>query len=228
MSLTLLHGDHQEQSRNRLAQLIQTFRDQSLEVFRFDAGKSAPDELRAILNTQMLFGQSSAVILENVFSLKSLKKKKEFIALITGESSAEVVLWEGKALTATQLKPFVAAKANIELFKLSQSLFQLMDSLGGDPKKSLQLLDQTLQTESADFVFQMMVRQVRLLLATALGAQLKEHPFVLQKIRRQVRNFSTQQLKDWHEKLTFLDYHSKTGQLRLTLTQEIEQLLIQK
>jgi DNA polymerase III delta subunit len=227
MSITILHGEHHANSRAALVELMDKERAKGSQIIRIEATASLqPAQLESELGSQDLFAQPKLIVIEELHSLPRSKKKDTLVELLLSYPDAQIVLWESKKLTAPQAKKLVSAKQ--QLFTLSSSLFEWLDSLHGPLPKKLSLLQQALQSDGAEFCFAMLSRQIRLLLITKSGEPMKEHPFVVKKLQQQARSFTQEQLLQFHEQLVLLDYRQKTGQSKLTLDQELEQLMLKK
>lgn len=104
------------------------------------------------------------------------------------------------------------------------SVFDMVDALGArNGREALRLLHRLLEQDDPLRLFGMVVRQFRLLLLTRelleagyreqdIAAALKMHPFVVQKLIGQVRNFTLPLLESIYHKLLEIDESIKTGQ----------------
>ncbi|MGA9531232.1 MAG: DNA polymerase III subunit delta [Anaerolineales bacterium] len=99
-------------------------------------------------------------------------------------------------------------------------VFAMVDAIGGrDAGGALAYLHRLLQDEDPRYAFAMIIRQFRLLIqareALDEGADPKtamdEHPFVVNKISGQARNFSLSQLERIYQHLLRVDVDSKIG-----------------
>lgn len=107
-------------------------------------------------------------------------------------------------------------------------VFELVDALGtGNPRAALRLLRALVgeQRESPFYVLTMIVRQFRLMVQVKelqsagitgppVASELKIHPFVADKIGRQVRGFSQAELRAGFIELARIDAAIKHGDLR--------------
>lgn len=114
-------------------------------------------------------------------------------------------------------------------FHGQSDVFAMVDALGRrDAKTALHFLEGLLQTESPQYAFAMIVRQVRLLLMAReasetgmpLDRALRVHPYVAQKVAAQARNFSLRDLERLMFHLLEVDRQVKTGQADLPLALE--------
>jgi DNA polymerase-3 subunit delta len=106
-------------------------------------------------------------------------------------------------------------------FRSQSDIFAMVDAIGQrDGSTALAMLRGLLEEESPLYIFSMVTRQFRLLLLTreAIDAQrdpkqaLKVHPFVLNKLLKQARNFSLDDLECIYRLLIQIDVDAKTGQ----------------
>lgn len=129
----------------------------------------------------------------------------------------------------TKLLDYVDRKRPIETndvelltpFHGQSDVFAMVDALGQRRgQEALQLLRRLLEDKDPKYAFAMIVRQFRLLLqareALDLGLNtqqvLRVHPFVVDKVSAQARNFSLADLERIYHKLLTIDLATKTGQ----------------
>jgi len=106
------------------------------------------------------------------------------------------------------------------------SIFDLVDAVGRrDEKRALGLLHHLLDEGSAPaYLMAMITRQVRILLQVKtlvargvvqkdVASRLRLHPYVVQKVAGQVRNFSVDQLRRAFERIMEVDLAVKTGRI---------------
>lgn len=223
--MIILHGEHTVASRNRLQELVDAARGQGTRIVRLSGNKLDRASLESKLGTVSLFGQDQLIVIEQLLTGRVSNRKKAAVELLSATNPDGVILWEDKSLGKRALKPFDGAQT--EEFKLSKVLFSWLDSFGTKPKSTqLKLLHQALEQEDAYFIFIMLARQLRLLIQVADSGSASGPPFVVRKLKGQAGNFSLSQLLDLHAKLLEIDYRQKTSQNRLTLTAELDLLLL--
>ena len=226
MMLIILHGENIIDSRNKLVELINDAKNKNKSIERLDAKKINPGILESKLVKQDLFGTEITIIIEELHSLPRSKQKKLLVELIA-KSEVSVILWEKRKLTATMLKKFPQAKT-IE-FKLSNSLFNWLDSLSGNKKNRKQqitTLHQALKDEDPYLCLIMLARQTRMLIQVKESGTMAGSPWMVQKIKKQSQLFSLQQLLNIHRQLLNIDLHQKTSTNALNLDQELDLLLL--
>jgi len=108
-------------------------------------------------------------------------------------------------------------------------IFSLVDAMAnGDAAKALRSLNKLLEEQDAFSLFGMVLRQFRLLLQTRevldegggaerVASELRQQPFVAQKLSKQAGRFSMTALETIHHKLLEMDEAAKTGQMPLDL-----------
>ena len=225
--MIILHGDNTTKSRARLAALIDEAKKQSKELVRLEAKSLQLANLEEALGATSLFGEDKLVVIEGLHSLPTSKRKKELISYLATSTlnpdpSTLIVLYEKRPLTATMIKKLGNPKA--EEFKITNSLFKWLDSLGTSNKQvQLKLLQAALESDGDQFCYLMLVRQV---IQASDGGRLSGPPFLISKLKSQANKFTLAQLLSLHAKLFALDVAQKTSTLKLSLAQELELLAI--
>jgi DNA polymerase III delta subunit len=222
--ITVLHGEKHIASRNELAKRVALAESQGFSVRRYDAKKLDRPLLESALGTNELFAPKTTVVIEELSSLPKSKKKDELISMISS-AAVDVLLWERKLLTMTQLKPF--AGAQIQAFKTSPGVFIWIDSLR--PNNLVQMLDllrKAVDQDGAEMCFIMLMRQIRLLLQAKDGGQLKIAPFMIGKVQKQASVFQIENLLSLHKELLAIDLAQKTSTMNLSLHDTLAHLML--
>lgn len=235
--MLILHGENTVQSRNRLFQLTSDARKKGELVVHVEIKQLDFPTLEDAFGNQNLFGESKFVVIEELHSLIKSKRKDELITFVgnfaaqTNDGGLQIVLWEKRALTPTMLKKFPGAKS--EEFKITNSLFKWLDSIGvassaqNAKLTSLKLLRDALEKDGDFMCFTMFIRQIRLLIQVKDGAVAGLPPFMIGKLKQQAGAFTMPQLLKMHGRLLELDIEQKTSTSRLNLTQQLELLTIE-
>lgn len=220
--MIILHGENTVASRNTLASLIKKAKDQHAEIIRLDAKKLSRADLESVLGENDLFGTKKLIIVEQLHSLPRSKKKNELLSLAASPTDHSLVLWEKRALTKTMAKQFPTA--DIREFKMSNSLFAWLDTIGTttSPQKKLTLLHEAIAKDSEYLCFIMLVRHIRFLLLAKTGGTIKGPPFMVSKYSKLAGAFSEPTLLELHTKLVELDEKAKTSRLTLTLQSQLD------
>lgn len=226
--LHLIHGDNQVASRQKLTELIQATKAHNQRIETLGAESLDRATLEAALLAENLFGEDKLLIIEGVFSLPKSKKKDELIDLITS-ASIDVALWEKKSISKTDQKK-LSPQSTITEYKISQKLWQFLDQLSPSTTSKTTLLKnlhESVEQESAEFVFVMMIRQIRLLIQVKeKDPTLKLAPFMQGKLERQAKSFTLQQLLAIHHQLYLLDQQHKQSASPLSFAAELDLLVI--
>lgn len=223
--ITLIHGDDVESSRrelNRLRGLAV-----GKEIRSLDGRGLTDTALTQSLESGSMFGGETLVIIENLFG--KLGKKQKLIArlaeIIKG-SPSEAVLWEDKEVGATVINSLGNAK--IQLFKTPIALFQLLDSIKPNSAKTiLALFQKTLETHAPELTYTMIVRRIRQLIQVADGVIPEGlQSWQVSRLTSQARSFTMNRLIDRYRRLLDMEYSIKSGVSPFSLTQLLEQYLI--
>lgn len=156
--------------------------------------------------------QAASLLAANVGGdLLALTNEIEKLALYKGEATIE-------AADVTLLSPYAA----------EETIFELVDALGNRQAARAAELFQAKINEGVDpfYLFSMFIRQFRLLLqarslldagerAAGIAEQMKQRPFVADKLARQARNFTLPQLEQIYRRLLDIDVEAKTGKADL-------------
>lgn len=225
MSTQIFHGEYKKNAHQALFTEIQNASLKQSQVHRHSATELSVAEIEHLLGSTNLFGTTKLIVIDGLHSLPKSKKKDQMINLASMATETDLILFESKKLTSTQLKKFPFAI--IREFSIPSAIFTWLDHIHEKPTKCIPLFQTAAQQEDIEFCFSMLIRQIRLLLLIRSGATPKENPYVLRKISNQSKSFTIEKLTKYHSKLTETDYKHKTGQLGVTLKQAIEQLMIE-
>ncbi len=157
--------------------------------------------------------QAAALLATNVGGdLQALTNEIEKLVLYKG-SEATI-----EAADVALLSPYAA----------EDTIFELVDALGNRQTARAAELFQEKVDEGADpfYLFSMFIRQFRLLIqarylldrgerAAGIAEQMKQRPFVADKLARQARNFTLPQLEQIYRRLLEIDVDAKTGKADL-------------
>lgn len=226
--LSIIHGEHHIQSRTALTQAITAAQNQQRQIEHVEPKNLEPAALNAQLHTQSLFAQPRTVVIEELHSLPKSKRKEELIELLTQveeQPDLDIILWEKKQLSATDLKKFPKAKVNV--FVPTRSMFAWLNALSGEQNEAVKakgnaLLHLAVQSDGEQFCFAMLMRQVRLLLEAKEGSA----PPTQFKTISQAKKFTTSQLLQLHRQLLLIDEQQKTSASVFSLSSQLELLLL--
>jgi len=224
--LKVIHGENQVASRKKLVDFIEQAKQEKKEVLNLSAEKLDRAKLESALLSESLFGHEKLLIIEGLHSLPKSNKKDEFIELISS-ASIETILWEKKLLSKTDLKKLPTNLENYE-FKITPKMWNFLDTLSTNPKKKaamLKLFKESVESDSGEFVFLMIVRQIRILIQIKENYPPKVAPFMLTKLNKQAKEFSLEKLLKLHQELYFIDQKQKLSTGFLNLEGELDLLL---
>lgn len=224
--MIILHGENTVKSRERLTRILQAAHTQNKDVIRLAAKELTSALLEENLASVSLFGTEKLIVVEELHSLPKSAKKDALIAQLSGIGEIPVILWEKRQLTPTMLKKL--PKAQDEEFKSSSLLFKWLDTFGSrrDITSQVTELHQIYKEDGAEFLFAMLIRQVRLLISAKDDGQLKGAPFMIARIKKQAVTFGLEKLLQIHHHLLEIDLSHKTSQTRLTLQQQLDLLVL--
>ena len=207
----IIHGEDTVSSRNffidekKKAQDAVSFDEQSLSL----------SSLVQNIEGGSLFTNEKTIFIENFLSKRA--GDEELVLYIQKHHEvATLYFFEGKELSVKQKNIFPQAK--VHLFKLPQKIFSFLDELApGRRSQIIFLYHNLLKTVDADFIFRMIIRQIRLLLFFSENSsdELMEvknmQPWQRKKMEKQAALFSPAHLKSMYKKLSVIDTDLKTG-----------------
>jgi DNA polymerase III delta subunit len=229
--MQIIHGEQMTHSRQKLTQVVSQLKTNGYQVTTLIAKNLDPQLLEQTLGSQSLFATPQLVVIEELHSLPKSKKKDELINTLgqftDPAGMTEIVLWEKRDLTATMLKKFPSA--TVAYFKASKHVFTLMEQLSPKTEQKpalLKKLHSALESDGDFFVFTMLVRQIRLLIEVKDGGRPAGPPFMVSKLQSQAKLFTLEKLLELHRRLAELDYQLKQSANSLTLSQELDLLML--
>jgi DNA polymerase III delta subunit len=228
--LTIIHGSDTAASRKYFLDQKQ----QHADALLLDADKVNLTDLAQIFEGGGLFGETKHVFIEQLITKKKKNSDyKDIVAYLENQADDHmIILWENKDLEISTTKAF--KKAAVKPFKLPQTLFVLMDSLQpGNGKTLVTLFHQTIESAEIEMVLFMLIRQIRILLALSEGNEneideiKRMAPWQRQKLEKQARSFTKEELLEIYSKLYAIEYGQKTGNLTGPLLSSIDFLLLE-
>ncbi len=213
--MLIIHGDDVAKSHQFLSA------QKAPEIVRLEGKTLEITELRQILDSTGLFPSDRLIIISNLFATK----KKPILDLVASHQGDNIIIYETKALTPTQLKTF--SKSKSQEFKPSALIFKLLDSLKPNSAYlTLPIYQQLLDSqEPAELIFAMLVRQVRLLIQALSPEDLKCAPWQKNRLISQAKAFGEEKLLDLHKQLFEIDKNLKTGKNPIDIETRIFSLL---
>lgn len=213
--ITLFHGDNIQASRNALTQLKEHAKTKEKEI-RIVLGRNIDElVLTQALQSHSLFGNALFVVIENLFSKISKKSKSanEFIKILSNaDTDTQVVCWEDKELTKSQLSGF-PPKTAIQLFKLPVLIFSFLDGIyPSNRDTSLHIFNELIQKEAPELVFSMITKRMRQLIFILNGTYSPEiSDWQKGRLTTQAKHFTMEKLQAMYTKLPDIEYLIKSG-----------------
>ncbi len=216
--MIIIHGDNILDSSKRLAEISDKYKLEGQQVVTLDASSIKIETLRQELSPADLFGNTSVVVLKGLLSGSKKKETEKIISFLKETDNKNLVLYETKSVHASTLRQFKTA--TVESFKVSIDIFRFLEKL--NPRLKADLLENykkiTQDGAEPEFIFAMVLRQLRLLIQIKSGsASLKLPAFAITKLRSQASNFTDNHLLDLHSKLYDIEVSIKTGKTQLDL-----------
>lgn len=218
----VLHGDDQTKSRDALS-ILRVDRD---EVIIIDGKQAVLGDIKQACESVSLFGEKRLVIIENLFSRLSKNELKEIISYLSSlETDYDIIIWEGKTLSKAVITK-LGKKWQAKEFSLPKVIFTLMESIR--PKNNIKMLELLQKSRGLkvgnDFIFLMLVRQIRMLIL-AKDKGLGDMPFWMAgKFEKQADYFNQSELLLMYKKLLAIDIRQKTGTGGYDLAGELDLL----
>ncbi|QQG43704.1 MAG: hypothetical protein HYW45_01645 [Candidatus Daviesbacteria bacterium] len=226
MKVLLLHGPAQISSRSKLLNLKKDF--ESSGIVTFPTGSNLPDILGAI-STPSLLSNNQLIILENppedlVFNSSLFPDH-----LPKGELRSSLILWFDHEVSTKKpiLEEVKKNKGQILFFPAEKeaSIFPFLDLLASRDKKAFVEISRLQKTHEKFSDLQYLMTMIFYLLRTLLITPANAAPFVRQKLDKQRKNFSQDELKNLYKFVLVTDFKIKSGLLDL---KQAEFLLINK
>ena len=229
--ITIFHGSDTAQSRKFFLEEKNKIKDAIL----LEADQVNLTDLTQVFQGGGLFGETKYLFIEQFLTKRKKSADYKDILAYFDKSASEntIVLWEGKELERGALNEL--KNATVRIFKLPQTLFQLLDSIQpGNAKFMIKLFHETIATTETEMVFFMIVRQLRILLAlyevkkqTEDIDELKRMaPWQKTKMEKQARMFDFAHLLNLYDRLYQVEVAQKTGGLTAPLVSTIDFFLL--
>lgn len=231
--ITIIHGDDISESRKY-------FQDLKLKHKNFvllDGGKITITDLVQNIEGSGLFSDTKTIFTEDLLTKlkKTEKAAKEILNFISkNPKESTFILWESKEILKRDLSLF--KNADVKFFKLPKNIFLFLDNLRpGNSKNLLNLFHQALGAGiKIELILFMIQRQFRILLALSdpsgngsIDEMIRLAPWQMGKLERQAKLFSVPDLIRIYKKLYEIEIGQKTGASSLSLTQNIDFLLLE-
>ena len=216
--MTIIHGDHQIASRQFFLDLKATARDHGLQIVDLPGDSLNLESLVTASQSQSLLGGANAVFVEGFFSRRPSNDKKTLLEYFSTHSDLEVVLWDGKDVSA-QLKGLPATA--VKKFDLPKIVWKFIDTLAPD------LFHQVVQTTEPELLLGLLAGRLRqLIMIVSGGTPAGLASWQVGKLKSQAGKFTLDQLITAHRDLLDLDFRQKTSESASNLASALELWLL--
>ena len=223
--ITIVHGSDSISSRKYFLS------QKDEKSITFDAESLNPVELNQSLQGSGLFGVSSKIFIENLFTRKGTKSITAVGEILTDNKEAVIFIWADKEIGVKILSSF--PKFEFQNFKIPQNIWSFLDGIRPDNPLNVSSFHKTLNETDPEIIFTMIIRQFRLLLGLSESSnnnidEIKRlAPWQKSKLVRQASLFGVDKLKQIYKMLYKIDKSQKTGKSPLTLVQDIDILMLE-
>lgn len=206
--------------------ILEQARAEGKELRQVDLGSITLDQAQEELGTQSLFGGNTLWHLTGADKLRVSNALKDFLTAVSQLNDPVLLVW-ASALTPAQQKLFTSPWKS-ETFAMPKAVFQFTESLKVQPlEKCHQLFRQAVEQGGEWGLHALLARQLRLILAAKVGAPVAAPPFAQAKLKKQAAAFREEQLAGALAELFAIEKRIKSGATPLSLTQQIDRLLVQ-
>lgn len=223
---TVFYGDNHVLSRKSFLSEQENCRQKNWEIIKLEGKTLDLTNLTQALESRSLFQKDRAVFIENIFSLPKSTQKDKLFSLLVNNCDSSVFIWENKDLTQAQIKDFQKG-FSFQQFRVPAVIFKFLDGLSpGKTKNNLDNFHLCLLNDDPEMIFQMLVRQLRLLLLAKEGEKYLVGPsWQKAKFISQAKFFPTPLLIKTYQKLLEIDFQQKTSQSGYDLAASLDLLL---
>lgn len=226
--ITVIHGDDIASSRKYFTGL----RTQSSTSF--DGVKLEISDLVQALEGGSFFNDEKTIFIDNLISKrKQSKELEEITAYLKKNDKNKIYIWEEKEILKTALGKL--GKPDVKLFKIPKNIFLFLETISpNNSLSSIKMFHELIKNSEPEFVFAMIVRQFRILLAIkdlksseAIDEVKRLSDWQIRKISSQAGLFTIEKLKNVYKRIGEIDLGLKTGSLNLNITQAIDIFLLE-
>ena len=198
----IFHGDDQLESRKAFSNHLDQIKD--TEILRLDSKNIEIDKVNLFLQESSLFNTKKALSVSNLFSAKK-DIIDTIIKLINQIENIDIIIWQDKILTATQIKNL--KNTQVKTFSLDNKLFTCLNAI--KPKnlaRVIPLYHEVLDLGLYDLFLYFLKNNFR--------KQLTSYP-----------KFDQNTTKRIYLQLIELDFKNKTGELSIPRELALERIL---
>jgi hypothetical protein len=216
--MLIIHGDNQPASREQLLVLKSNETAGGKYIVELEASSLNLNSLISALNSSSLLGNTASVFIQNLFTGRPGKNKKEIVEYLQKNPKSDIFIWEGRDITR-QLKDF--PQSVIRKYSLGSDLFRFLDNL------NVNSLQAALSNTPAEQIFILLADRIRKLIIIkeeALNKSLAMNlpAWQIKKLSRQATGYTIKQLAGGLDQLTQIDFLNKTSRLPYDLGVSLE------
>jgi DNA polymerase III delta subunit len=207
MKVIIVHGDHIEQSYERLSKFIQVAKKRGWKVERL-SGKDT-ENLPEVMSANTLFNEERLFIVEDVS--KTPIKQLEWIKKRSKDLPGTLVFFEEDHLTKAALNK-LPKPDKIELYKLPKLIYKFLESFyPRNAKECLRFLASLKNRHAPEYILAVVAGHLRDVYIARLDAKKLNYPsWRTTKLKGQARKFTENTLKKTISSLSEIDFLSKT------------------
>lgn len=163
-----------------------------------------------LLHSGDLFGNTPTLIIDSLFGKKPTVSKAA-VALLMQSPASWIVVHQG-LLTPARTKLF-GNNVDIKVCRLPQLLFAFLDSFSPSNRMGCQKVWFELRGSGVDpyMVWGMLLKRMMQLVTSSYGHKPSQSPFMVDKVRRQARQWEVKQLVSTYFQLVAYDAGFKSG-----------------
>jgi len=200
--INIFHGDNQELSRLAFTNSSSQLSD--FDILKVDSKTADENQIFQFLNSQSLLSASKAICFSNFFSIAKPKLEK-IIDTIKSIPNLNILIWQDKTLTQTQLKTFPQAKINY--FQAYNNLYLCLNQIKPhNIKKFIHYYKIVINTDFYDLFFYLLKNNLRKKVAYS--------------------SFNSDLIKKTYLNLIELEFQLKTGTLAIPKEIALERIMI--
>ena len=223
--ITIIHGSDNVSSRDFFLE------QKDKNSLTFDAQELNAVELSQSLQGSGLFGITNKIFVDNLFTKKGLKSLDTVSEILNQSKDVEIYIWADKEMGIKSLSSF--PKFQNQNFKIPQNIWSFLDGIKPENVSNVSMFHNALSTSEPEIIFTMIIRQFRLMIGLSenfnnnIDEIKRLAPWQKSKLVRQASLFGIDNLKQIYKKLYKIEKGQKTGSTNLTLSQNIDILLLQ-
>lgn len=224
--ITVFSGDDIVSSRKAFLEAIDAFRLKNFEASKISGKDLSIEILETFSNPTSLFGEKKVLAIEGLLAGIKSKDKENVIKRVQTLTDCTIIIWENREFNKFE-QPKFGSGFVFKNFKLPSILFEFMDKIApGKANDNLTLLHKVCETVDPQYLFLMLVRQIRLLIL-ASDDEVSDIPsWQSGKLIRQAKLFKKEDLHKIYKSLLDIDYQQKTSGSPFDILGELDLLFI--